>query len=155
MKKVTYRKLRYNNEVFEDYVVSSEGEIYDTSYSPMKKVAINYPCKKKNHSCYARASLRLDLASQIISNSRRKTILVHIAVCDTWNRNSMPVPHGVSFGVWKRTHESVKSAIRFIYQVNHIDHDQHNHHPKNLEYTTAKQNQNKYQEHRLSKIAKQ
>ena len=147
MKKITYRKLRYNNEVFEDYVVSSEGEIYDTSYSPMKKVSINYPCKGKNaNSCYARTSLRGH-------GKNRKTILVHIAVCDTWNRNSMPVPEGVPIGVWKRTHESVKSAIRFIYQVNHIDHDQHNHHPKNLEYTTAKQNQNKYQEHRLRKLA--
>ena len=147
MKTVKFKTLRYNNEVFQDYVVSSDGNIYDTSYSPMRKVAINYPCKMRNSSCYARANLRH-------KDGKRKTILVHIAVCDTWNRDSMPVPEGVPIGVWKRTHESVKSVVRFIYQINHIDHDQHNHHPKNLEYTTAKENQNKYQEHRLNKIEK-
>jgi hypothetical protein len=144
MKSVKFKTLRYNNEFFNDYVVSSDGEIFDTSYEPMRKVMINYP-SKRHASPYARANLRQN-------SGKRRTILVHIAVCDTWNRNSMPVPDGVNIKIWKTTHEDVKSAMRFIFQVNHIDHDQHNHHPSNLEYTTAKQNQDKYQEHRRIKM---
>lgn len=143
MKTVKFKTLRYNNEVLQDYVVSSDGEIFDTSYEPMRKVTINYPSKRRA-SPYARVSLR--------HNGKRSTFLVHIAVCDTWNRDSMPVPEGVSYNEWKRTPQSVKNHVRFIFQVNHIDHDQHNHHPSNLEYTTAKQNQNKYQEHRRIKM---
>jgi hypothetical protein len=140
-----YLPLRYNNKTYVDYMVCNKGRIYKIKLGKLTEVSICYP-SKRNSSPYARCAISVE-------GNRRKTLLVHIAVCDTWNRDFMPIPEGVSKAEWKQTPTAVKAAMRFIYQVNHIDHDQHNHHPSNLEYVTAQKNQQKYQEHRLKLIA--
>ena len=134
------KTLRYNNEVYPDYKIDENGDIFDAVKG--RQVAINYVCKSKA-SPYARVSLRKPTGGRL-------TALVHIAVCDTYNRHTLPRPEGVSVQEWEQTPQSVKNFVRFSYQVNHIDHDQHNHHPSNLEYTTAKENQAAYQKHRLT-----
>ena len=143
-----FRTLRYNNETFPEYMVCDEGCIWDFTKPygsrPCTKIALNYPDKKKA-SPYTRASVRKP-------SGGRTTILVHIAVCDTWNRHTLPVPEGVTQEEWDNCPESIKNFCRFGFQVNHIDHDQHNHHPSNLEYTTAKENQQAYQEHRVRNL---
>jgi hypothetical protein len=138
-----YRALRYNNETYPGYWVCEEGYLYTSKESwrnPLREM------RKLNerlggNSPYPKTNISV--------NGINKTLLVHIAVCDTWNHTSMPIPDGVSKADWKQTPKSVKAAMRFMYQVNHIDHDHCNHHPSNLEYVTSRQNQQKYQEHRL------
>ena len=138
-----FRPLRYNNEMFPEYIVCDEGFIWDITRSG-SRIALSYPDKSRP-SPYTRASIRKP-------SGGRTTILVHIAVCDSWNRSTLPVPEGVTQEEWDDCPESIKNFCRFGFQVNHIDHDQHNHHPSNLEYTTAKENQQAYQEHRVRNL---
>jgi len=146
----TFKTVRYNNESFPDYVMCEEGYVYNKETG--RRLSPNYPAKSGN-SAYPRLSLRQTIREPHAflghwTTRKARTILVHIAVCDTYNRDSMPIPDGVTEKEWKRTPASVKKQMRFTYQVNHIDHDQYNFHPSNLEYTTAKQNQAAYQEHK-------
>jgi hypothetical protein len=148
---VSYKTVRYNNESFPDYVMCEEGNIYNKKTGKMLKP--HYRAKGGNNPSYPNIGLMCDIAVEhpdgyYLMVRKCRTIMVHIAVCDTYNRDKMPVPDGVTEKEWKRTPASVKKQMRFAFQVNHKDHDQHNHHPSNLEYTTAKQNQAAYQEHR-------
>ena len=152
---MTYKTVLYNNESFPDYVMCEEGNVYNKKTGKMLKP--NYrPKDGPNHS-YPTLGLMQTIInphSRIGGTMRKsRTVLLHIAVCDTYNRKSMPVPDGVTEKEWKRTPASVKKQMRFSFQVNHKDHDQHNHHPSNLEYTTAKQNQAAYQAHKKKKTA--
>lgn len=147
---MSYKRVRYNNESFPDYVMCEEGNIYNKKTGKMLKP--HYRAKGGNNPSYPNIGLMQTVRNPLSwsgSTIRKcRTIMVHIAVCDTYNRDKMPVPDGVTEKEWKRTPASVKKQMRFSFQVNHKDHDQHNHHPSNLEYTTAKQNQAAYQEHR-------
>jgi len=147
------RTVRYNNESFPDYVMCEDGNVYNKKTGRMLRP--NYRSKGGKNPAYPTLGLMQTIVnphSRIGGTMRKtRTILVHIAVCDTFNRDSMPIPDGVTEKEWKRTPASVKKQMRFAFQVNHKDHDQHNHHPSNLEYTTAKQNQAAYQAHKKKK----
>lgn len=84
----------------------------------------------------------------IYSNGNAKTISVHVAVHETL-KPSFPPPPGVSAKEWNRTPKSVKNIARELYEVNHIDHNVLNFKPSNLEWATANQNVQKYQQHRI------
>lgn len=77
------------------------------------------------------------------SQGRTCAAYAHQVVCETFH--PFPRPRGVTDGEWRRTPASVKTLIRSLYQVNHIDHDKTNYHPRNLEWVTAQENQQKYQ----------
>jgi hypothetical protein len=81
-------------------------------------------------------------------NGVKKFIVQHIAVHETLNP-TLPVPPGISNEDWKCTPASVKKMLRHVWQVNHIDHCHTNYNPNNLEWTTAQQNVEAYQAHRL------
>lgn len=85
----------------------------------------------------------------IYDNGKCISTYVHRIVCESFHK--FPKPEGVSKDDWKNTPESVKNLLNSLYQVNHIDHNHVNYHPTNLEWVTAKQNADKYQEHRTSK----
>jgi len=80
-----------------------------------------------------------------------KSIPVHIAVMETLN--PLPVPKGVTAGEWECTPDSVKKFCRKAWFVNHIDHDKCNFMPDNLEWSTAKQNAQAYQQFKLQEAA--
>lgn len=83
----------------------------------------------------------------IMVGDKRKTICVHVAVHETLNPK-IPRPPGVSPKDWQKTPASVKGLTRELFEVNHIDHNRLNFSPSNLEWTTAMQNVQKYQEFR-------
>ena len=150
------RTVRYNNESFPDYVMCEQGNVYNKKTGKMLRP--NYRAKGGKNPSYPTLGLMSDAAVEHPNGyyhmaRKCRTVLLHIAVCDTYNRDSMPTPEGVTEKEWKRTPASVKKQMRFSFQVNHKDHDQHNHHPSNLEYTTAKQNQAAYQAHKNKKTA--
>jgi len=130
--------VKYNNEIIPDYYMNILGEIFDMSKSPIRKIKYSYPDKKKNPSWYTRCSLR--------RNGKRSPILVHIVVMDTLKGHTLPRPKGVTKREWMACPTAIKEAVRMSYQVNHINEDKHDWDPDNLEYVTARQNQQKHQE---------
>jgi len=92
-----------------------------------KNLKVSYPCV----GLYSKEHFP-DLSSHSL------TINVHILACETLK--PCPRPRGVSEKEWRTTPNTVKKACRDLWQVNHIDHDKQNHHPSNLEWTTAKEN---------------
>jgi hypothetical protein len=61
-----------------------------------------------------------------------------------------PRPKSIPKKEWDNTPELVKSHVKSLYFVNHIDHDKYNCHPSNLEWVTSKGNARAYQKHRKS-----
>ncbi len=64
------------------------------------------------------------------------------------NLVSFPKPKDITKRDWDNTPEIVKSHIKSLYFVNHIDHDKYNCHPSNLEWVTSKGNSHAYQKHK-------
>lgn len=131
----------YNQEEYHDYGVNKEtGEIYSKRHGSWRKMSFCVSGKSPYPQGY------------FSYNGKKKFIVQHIAVHETLNPN-LPVPPGVTEAEWKRTPKSVKKMIRHIWQVNHIDHCHTNYHPSNLEWTTAQQNVEAYQKHRMKLAA--
>jgi hypothetical protein len=138
--------VEYNGEHFYDYGMSPCGtKFYSRKRGPWQEISIHYPCKETNPSAYARIGFSED--------GKQHTLLVHKAVLETLG-DYFPIPEGVSEEVWEQTHYSVKNAMRGIWQVNHKNRDVHDHHIDNLEYVTAKENQQHYQESLKKSIVK-
>jgi hypothetical protein len=74
------------------------------------------------------------------------TARVHRVVAE--NLIPFPRPKNITKKDWENTPEMVKSLIKSLYFVNHIDHDKYNWHPSNLEWVTSKQNARAYQRHK-------
>lgn len=134
--------LIYNQEEWYDYGVDSKtGDIYSKRFGQWKKMSFAVSGKSpypQNNFIYSKKNIK-------------KCIVQHIAVHETLNPN-LPIPPGISEKEWKRTPKSVKKMLRNVWQVNHIDHCHTNSHPSNLEWTTAQQNVEAYQRHRVKKM---
>ena len=124
--------------VIDGYYVCSDGHIWSAKRSGWRKltpdISGNCPYPKVDFSM----------------GSKKKKVLVHRVVCETFH--SFPMPEGVSDSEWKITPKTVKKLLNSLYQVNHIDHNHTNHHPSNLEWKTVKGNARAYQEYRLASL---
>lgn len=130
----------YRGEELEDYYVDQDGDIWSTkrygypqTLSPTVSGNTEYP----------RVGLMID--------GERKTIQVHSIVCETFHKK--PFPDILNKKQWAAIDEEVREILiehlthadRF--QVNHIDHNQRNYHPSNLEWVTQRENIQKYQKY--------
>lgn len=128
--------LIYNQKQYNDYgVCAKSGNILSRKFKNWR------PLKWKVSGGSKYPQVKLSMGKE------NKTISVHIAVHETLNPK-FPRPPGVSAKDWQKTPKSVKLASRDLYEVNHIDHDTFNFKPGNLEWTTHKQNMQRYQEFR-------
>ena len=82
--------------------------------------------------------------------------MVHRLVCETYHKK--PMPKELQNLNWNCVPDKERKILQdFVthadrYQVNHIDHNHNNFHPSNLEWVTIKENQQKYQEHKLKTV---
>ena len=130
------RPVLYKNLKFNDYGIDDEtGELWSFKKTIPKKI-------KQNHwptpQGYARVVITDSQFDKKTTKKPNKTFKLHILVAHTLL--DIPIPKGVSEEVWKKTDETVKSACKEIYQVNHKDHDKSNFRPDNLEFVTGSDN---------------
>lgn len=131
----------YNQEEYHGYGVHQlTGEIYSKRSGSWRQMSFSVSGKSPYPKGY------------FSFNGEKKFIVQHIAVHETLN-STLPVPPNVADAEWKRTPKSVKKMLRHVWQVNHIDHCHTNYRPDNLEWTTAQQNVQAYQTHRLKEAA--
>lgn len=132
--------LIYKQQQYPDYGICAQtGKVYSRKRGSWRPMAESV----SGRSPYPQLNLR---------NNKIKCISVHVAVHETLN----PIPprlSGVTESEWRQTPKSVKLHIRELFQVNHIDHDPLNFNPNNLEWTTAQENVQKYQEFRKKENA--
>ena len=83
-----------------------------------------------------------------IVNNERIRADTHRVIAE--NILPFPRPKSIPKKEWDKTPEIVRSHIKSLYFVNHIDHDKYNCHPSNLEWVTSKGNARAYQEHKKS-----
>lgn len=131
----------YNQEEYHGYGVHQlTGEIYSKRSGSWRQMSFSVSGKSPYPKGY------------FSFNGEKKFIVQHIAVHETLN-STLPVPPNITDAEWKRTPRSVKKMLRHVWQVNHIDHCHTNYRPDNLEWTTAQQNVQAYQTHRLKEAA--
>jgi hypothetical protein len=128
------RPVKYKNLEFNDYGIDDEtGELWSFKKTTPKKIK---PC----HHTYGYVAVCVT-DSQLDKPTTKKphaNINLHTLVAHTLF--DIPIPEGVSEELWEKTDETIKSACRGIFQVNHKDHDRSNYRPDNLEFVTASGN---------------
>lgn len=137
-----YKAVVFRGEVVPGYFIDKDGNIYSDKKGYLYQLSIGGYNDPWNP--YPRVGLTID--------GKSKTILVHRLVCETYHEK--PLPDVLTEKEWntidadirKKLIDHIQHADR--YQVNHIDHDHNNYHPSNLEWVTAQENQQKYQEHK-------
>lgn len=135
------KPIIYRGKILEDYFVDKVGRIYSSKRGVPTLISIQ---KGDAWNPYPKVTIVLE--------GQRKTITVHRLVCETFHKK--PLPNILSKKEWnsidlelrEKILEHIQHADR--YQVNHIDHNHHNFHPSNLEWVTASENQQKYQQHK-------
>jgi hypothetical protein len=125
-----------NGEVIHGYYVCKDGNVWSAKRNAIKKLKPSVSGK----SPYPKVTLS--------QHDRLLHLYVHRVVCESIH--PFPIPDGVSDSEWRITPNTVKKLLRGSFQVNHIDHNHRNHHPSNLEWVSAKENSNKYQQYRLA-----
>lgn len=131
----------YRGQVQSHYFLDQNGIPYSTKRGTLKTLTI-HPGSKWNP--YPSVHLTI--------NGAKKTILLHRLVCETFHKK--PLPNVLTKSEWKAIPSDIKAKLlehishADRYQVNHIDHNPNNFHPSNLEWVTASENQQKYQQHK-------
>ena len=133
-----YKQAIYRGEILEGYFVLEDGRILSNKQNSLKELRYHIGYDQVAHE-YPHLAVRI--------NGKSKTAYVHRIVCETYV-SRLFIPEGVPIKDWNDTPESVKALVHQNMYVNHIDHDKSNFHPSNLEWVTAKQNAEKYQEHK-------
>jgi hypothetical protein len=134
--------LIYQGNRISGYYVNKYGEIYSNKKEGFNPLKIAKGCK---HNPYPKVGLSIE--------GKSKTLMVHRLVCETFHKK--PMPEDLRGLNWNNIPDKERKILQeFVthadrYQVNHIDHDHNNFHPSNLEWVTVKENQQKYQEHKL------
>lgn len=132
----------FRGETVTGYYLDKDGKLFSDKRGYITELTIggyNDP-----YNPYPRVSLSV--------NGKIKTINIHRLVCETFHEK--PMPDILTKKEWNSIPAKIRNKlIKHIqhadrYQVNHIDHDHHNFHPSNLEWVTAQENQQKYQEHK-------
>ena len=127
------RPVLYKNLEFNDYGIDDEpGELWSfkTKRPKIMKGSVTF---------YGYVEVGItDSQLDKPTTKNKQNINLHTLVAHTLL--DIPIPEGVSEEVWKKTDETVKSACREIFQVNHKDHDKSNYRPDNLEFVTASGN---------------
>ena len=124
------------------YFLDTEGNIYSNKKGSIRKLSVN---KGDDYNPYPKIGLTL--------NGKKHTVNIHRLVCETFHKK--PLPNILTEVEWEEIpFYQRKIILKYIqhadrYQVNHIDHNHNNYHPSNLEWVTASENQQKYQEHKL------
>jgi hypothetical protein len=121
-----------DGRVLPDYYIDQNGEPWSNKRGSLEPLLPNYNKKYPT------------IAPCI--NGKTVTKSLHRIVCESVHPFS--TPNGITKKDWDATPDSVKALMRQSFQVNHIDHDPWNYHPDNLEWTSAKENANAYQEFR-------
>jgi hypothetical protein len=139
-----YKPVIFRGKVVKDYYVSPKGFIISAKQGVLRTLsASGCGCK---YNPYPKVSLSFE-------DKTKKTLMVHRLVCETYHKK--PMPKELKDLNWNRIPAKERKILEdFVthadrYQVNHIDHDHGNFHPSNLEWVTVKENQQKYQEHKL------
>ena len=141
-----YKPVMFRGKVVKDYYVSPKGFIISAKQGALKRLSV---ASGDKYNPYPKVALSFE-------DKTKKTLTVHRIVCETYHKKPMPKElEGLNWNIIpdkerKILQEFVTHADR--YQVNHIDHDHNNFHPSNLEWVTIKENQQKYQEHKLKAV---
>lgn len=122
-----------DGSIVEGYYVDEDGNVWSNKQTRARKLK----------SCISGKSPYPAIGMRV--NNVTKTVYLHRVVCETFHK--FPHPEGITKKDWKATPHSIKSLLKSLYQVNHIDHNHENFHPSNLEWVTVKQNSNRYQVH--------
>lgn len=136
-----FKPIIFRGSLLEEYYLDLEGNIYSNKRKTVKKLTIQNGCQ---HNPYPKIGL--------VVEGKANTIMVHRLVCETFHEK--PIPDILTEEQWDSISEEIRNIlIEYIthadrYQVNHIDHDINNFHPNNLEWVTAIENQQKYQEYK-------
>lgn len=115
--------------------------IFDKSH---KKLLKPYICKKG----YAYVDIRFDCGTfdydyRVRRDGDKKQVItcrVHKLVIDSWKPFDDNLPAEITKEDYKNTPESIRSFLRELFIINHIDHNKSNNRLDNLERVTHKQN---------------
>jgi hypothetical protein len=144
-----------------EYSISKSGNVYshlqsirrpnsnrgfDTIYNPNYKKLLTPDIKKDGYKC---VRINFDSGtfdynyycnSSSITNRQRRSCRVHRLVIDSWKPFDQNLPDEINKTDYENTPESIKTLLKDLFLVNHIDHDRSNNNLENLERVTHKQN---------------
>ena len=128
------RPVKYKNLEFNDYGIDDEtGELWSFKKTTPKIVKGSIHIDGYVAVTLADSQFDRSLVKKFSKNFKLHTLVAHTLF-------DIPIPEGVSEELWEKTDETIKSACRGIFQVNHKDHDRSNYRPDNLEFVTASGN---------------
>mgnify|MGYP006176707549 CR=1 FL=1 len=128
------RPVLYKNLKIKDYGIDDEtGELWSFKKTTPKIVKGSIHIDGYVAVTLADSQFDRSLVKKFSKNFKLHTLVAHTLF-------DIPIPEGVSEELWEKTDETIKSACREIFQVNHKDHDKSNYRPDNLEFVTASDN---------------
>lgn len=140
------RPVVYEGETYPAYSVSNLGNVYTHKVGKMvdRRKATPVPIRRVDGEVNGRGG-----ASYVALNigGKSKTVTVHKLVMAAFRPMDQYPPQQIPMEDYLACPQSVKNWIRKTAVINHIDHDCHNNHVENLEYTTQHDNTLKAVEH--------
>jgi hypothetical protein len=143
--------LIYNQVEYPDYGIHKKtGDVYSRKNNKEWRMLTSRPSNPRNPKASPYPVVGVYL------NGKQKKIRTHVAVHETLNP-TLPLPPGITKKLWKtilcQCDEAFLDWVRSAFQVNHINHNTGDYTPPNLEWVTAQQNVEAFQEHRKRQAA--